>query len=461
MLNRVELHGELGEKYGKEWDLDINSPAEAIRALSANNPGFRQFMGSSESRGVGYQVIVGSSYLEDAEAELNNPLGRQTLKIIPVIAGSKSSIGKILFGALLVWVAWPVIAAGAGNVVSGGLFGGMTVSAGGFWAANMAVSMGASLVLGGVAEMLAPDIKAPRDPELSDNKDLGPVNTSMQGVPVPICYGQLMVGGAIISALVEPTSTSTYVEPSTSTQSIVGSGGSGHAWYDADAIIEGGDYDSTDPTYINSDGSINWDKIGEDRSDRLVPDYITTDGVGVANPNGYYGSFVYDAEGDAVTYVSGTKVVIEDRMPYYADGTSIFGEYGTDGYNKAGYDENNLDRNRIGNAASGHEGYTPNITDANGNVIEYGVNIKNNTLAQQTEADSVSSGNTSLDGSSFGSAGEAQAVAASGWGSDEHFAAIEDTFAAINTPIISNNDNNTTTGTSFHDSSHDWNNDNV
>jgi predicted phage tail protein len=189
MLNKVKLYGELAERYGKEWNLDINSPAEAIRALSANNKGFREFIGESESRGVGYQVVVGTSYIEDPSNELGIPVGVQDIKIIPKVLGAKSSLGKILVGAIIVYFAWPYLGAAGWQGV----------------AANMAASLGASLVIGGVAEMLAPTPPGPpKDAELSDNKSLGPINTAIQGFPVPVCYGQLLIGGAVISAAVTP-----------------------------------------------------------------------------------------------------------------------------------------------------------------------------------------------------------------------------------------------------------------
>ena len=38
----VYLYGHLGKTYGRKHKLDVNSPAEAIRAFSANYKDFRQ-----------------------------------------------------------------------------------------------------------------------------------------------------------------------------------------------------------------------------------------------------------------------------------------------------------------------------------------------------------------------------------------------------------------------------------
>jgi predicted phage tail protein len=63
----------------------------------------------------------------------------------------------------------------------------------------MAAQMGASLLYGGIAQLLAPTPETPAE-EQENYSFSGVVNTTKQGVAVPVCYGQLMVGGAVISA---------------------------------------------------------------------------------------------------------------------------------------------------------------------------------------------------------------------------------------------------------------------
>ena len=68
---------------------------------------------------------------------------------------------------------------------------------------TVAVSLGVSLVLGGIAQMLTPLPKLPasgaRD-EIQSDYFNGPVNTTAQGGAVPVLYGELFVGSAVISA---------------------------------------------------------------------------------------------------------------------------------------------------------------------------------------------------------------------------------------------------------------------
>jgi predicted phage tail protein len=66
--------------------------------------------------------------------------------------------------------------------------------------------IGASLVLGGIAQMLSPQ---PSISGLERGKEAarlesfsfsGIVNTSQQGMPVPIVYGRAFVGSAVLSS---------------------------------------------------------------------------------------------------------------------------------------------------------------------------------------------------------------------------------------------------------------------
>jgi predicted phage tail protein len=208
MLRKVKLYGELADKYGKDWELDINSPGEAFQALAANNAGFRQFVGGSEQRGVGYKVMVGKSYLKDYP-ELVNPLGRQELKIIPVVLGAKNKgLTMVLVGAAILTGFYiygqQYLAMGGGEAL--GIADGISV---GVQQAGTLGTLGAqfagAMILGGISAMLAPTPKTPETKETIQNYAFnGAANTTRQGVSIPVCYGQLMVGGAVISSGVTP-----------------------------------------------------------------------------------------------------------------------------------------------------------------------------------------------------------------------------------------------------------------
>jgi len=68
----------------------------------------------------------------------------------------------------------------------------------GTWAISALASTGMMLATMGIVEMMMPD-----DPDSIDEKKStlfnGPVNTTKSGVPVPIAYGQTIVGGAVVN----------------------------------------------------------------------------------------------------------------------------------------------------------------------------------------------------------------------------------------------------------------------
>ncbi|HQU03494.1 MAG TPA: hypothetical protein PLT25_02130 [Acidocella sp.] len=182
-LKTIRLGGALGREFGRVHRMAVANPAEAIRALCANYPRFRDYMAESDERGVGYRVLVDKTDLPKLE-DIHNPTGRAEIKIMPVIRGAgKGGIFEIFAGIALI--------AASFFIPAGWAIAGVALS-------SMAFSVGVSLVLGGVASLLSPHPKTPAQTQASYLFN-GPVNTSATGMPVPICYGNLIVGGAVIS----------------------------------------------------------------------------------------------------------------------------------------------------------------------------------------------------------------------------------------------------------------------
>ena len=126
-MKKVILEGQLGEKFGSEWNLDVRSPAEAMHAIMSQRPGMRQYL--AESEGIqGYEVLVDGASIEDEnELLINNP-GQGGYTFVPVIGGSKSSGLMMILelpliamtGGLGAGFAAPFMSgAGAGGLVGG------------------------------------------------------------------------------------------------------------------------------------------------------------------------------------------------------------------------------------------------------------------------------------------------------------------------------------------------------
>ncbi len=186
-MRTVRLYGELGKKYGRVHRLAVRTPAEAIRALSANYKGFRNEMETAHTRGIGYRVRNGRTELDNVK-QIQEPAA-QVIQIIPTVIGASAET-RILIGVAIIAVV--ILTGGAAAPGAAGFF------------ANVAVGVGTSLILGGVSQLLSPVPKTPETPERPENTPSyafnGPVNTTAQGHPVPVGYGRLIVGGAVISA---------------------------------------------------------------------------------------------------------------------------------------------------------------------------------------------------------------------------------------------------------------------
>lgn len=200
MLRKIKLYGPLAKFIGKRvLQADIGSAAEAVRFLVANFPAVEKHMANQH-----YRVSVGEYDL--TLDELHHPSGQQEIKIVPVIGGAGGSTGQILLGIGL--IAASFLLPGAGLFGTTSIFG-VSAAQGGAVLAGLGTAfsaIGASLVLGGVAQLITPVPKATTQGINSDTDPRktysfsGIQQTSRQGVPVPIVYGKTLTGSVVISA---------------------------------------------------------------------------------------------------------------------------------------------------------------------------------------------------------------------------------------------------------------------
>lgn len=210
MEKEVRLYGPLAKFIGQRKFLaEISSAGEAIRMLLANFPGLERHMADQY-----YKVIVDN--YEAGLDEINYPAS-QVIKIVPVLGGAGGPAGKIIAGVALIAAAIVFAPAAAGFLGAGlgATAGTFTLGAA---ASTVIGSIGVSLVLGGVSQLLSPTPQIGQLGPVSsgglgnrttENTELDPQasysfsgiqNTSKQGVPVPVVYGETIVGSVVISA---------------------------------------------------------------------------------------------------------------------------------------------------------------------------------------------------------------------------------------------------------------------
>lgn len=189
----ILLYGVLGRQFGKIHRFAVRSPAEAIRALSVNFPGFRQAL----IDGGAYRVLRGGRAALGVDDLRAPQSARESLRIVPVVQGARG-LGQLILGAALYWAAGPV----ASQLELAAFSAEVSSTFVGYVATGMK-AIGVSLMLSGVSSMLFSPVKT-KSTERPENQPSyafdGAVNTSTQGNPVPVCYGRAVVGSQVISA---------------------------------------------------------------------------------------------------------------------------------------------------------------------------------------------------------------------------------------------------------------------
>ena len=199
-----KVYGALRKKLGQcRFQFEADTPAQALKALCINFPGLEKWLLDSEKDGVGYRVTLGKEKITEQNAVLiAAPFSeREVFSITPVIAGAGQGGGQILAGIGLVALAIVTGGIASAGVALGGFMGIGTVG-------TAVVGIGASLVLGGIAQSLSPapvqsttTTERGRDAAKFESFTFsGIVNTAKQGLPVPIAYGRVFVGSAVLSS---------------------------------------------------------------------------------------------------------------------------------------------------------------------------------------------------------------------------------------------------------------------
>lgn len=197
-LRTVKLYGPMRKLFGREYELNVSSPADAIRALCAQVPGFKKYLADSKSKGLVFALFIGKRNI--GKESLNDPVGNDEIRIAPIIEGSKrGGVLQVVLGIVLVVVGTYT------SIFSGG-------------ATSPLIGAGWSMIIGGVVTMLSPQPKgigARDSPENQPSYSMnGAVNTQAQGNPVPLAYGgPLIVGSAFISGgiFAEDLATNAYI----------------------------------------------------------------------------------------------------------------------------------------------------------------------------------------------------------------------------------------------------------
>ena len=304
-MTHVKLMGEMGEKFGSEWDCVDTNVRDILKCINIQTEGLQEYLLDCHNKNIEFSIQSGDNLIEEFP-ELYLNIAREELIITPVPAGSGKGLGKLITGLLLLAAFLFMPGLGAtmttgGATTAGGSFAVGAGATGGVMQAGVmygtgtsvasAISAGAALNLGGMAvmmlgvnlglmglaEMSAPDPDATtNDPSYLFN---GAQNHIEQGKPVPLLYGELTIGGAPIYQGYTPGVRNQYSKGVTK---IGNTGDSGNARTGANPYNGAyTNYGTSNAGTSSNQPSSGWVGTGNSTYDQVM-DIISTPGGGIS-----------------------------------------------------------------------------------------------------------------------------------------------------------------------------------
>lgn len=179
MTRNIYLKGKMGKLFGEHWKLNAATVQEAMHGIDVQRQNkLTKYLVECTEKGILFHVQKGKELLD--YTNLGTSLGEEDLIITPIPAGAKSGLVKALIGLALIFTAifapqlLPAFLSGVGGKLA-------------------VLFVGSLLMMQGITDLMTPK----KASEAGDGYFFdGPVNTVKQGVPVPLLYGRLIVGGS-------------------------------------------------------------------------------------------------------------------------------------------------------------------------------------------------------------------------------------------------------------------------
>jgi len=187
MLKKIKVYGTLRKFLGQaEFEVDLNTPREAISFLVCNFKGIEKHMAEQI-----YTIQVGTKVITEDLLNLNT---KDDIKIIPLVHGN---FFQILLGAGALF---------AKSAIPAKILGSTLLST---VVTTTLATVGTSMVVDGVTSMLTPQQNNQSAASGQDSLDpaalasnysfTGLTNISNAGVPVNLVYGEILVGSIVVS----------------------------------------------------------------------------------------------------------------------------------------------------------------------------------------------------------------------------------------------------------------------
>lgn len=181
-MTKITLHGILAKEFKKTFNLAVKKPKEVFDAISCSHENFRNRIVELASQGIHFTLLIDGKKITTME-ELSIAAEYKKIDIVPLVCGHAGVVAAIVTVA---------------------------VNVGAFIAANAAffIQLGVTIATTALQMMLAPKPRMKR-PESTVNavKESflfsSKANVAEQGIPVPVGYGRLRVGSAVIQSTIK------------------------------------------------------------------------------------------------------------------------------------------------------------------------------------------------------------------------------------------------------------------
>lgn len=186
-MTTILLSGSLAQAFGRRHVrlLETGTTMEAFSALKHTVAGFEDFIRDAARRGLRYAIIRNRVNVGEDGFTLS---GTTEIRIVPIISGSKNGgLFQTVLGVVLIVAGAVASAFGQG------------------WIGVPLVQVGIAMTIGGVIQLLTPVPKtaSQQDQASTENKPSylfnGAFNSTQQGLPVPVIYGQMLVGSSVVA----------------------------------------------------------------------------------------------------------------------------------------------------------------------------------------------------------------------------------------------------------------------
>lgn len=195
MLTTVILGGPLGKKYGRRFEFMLHRPIDAIKALHCNFPDFVETMQGYAEKGMEFRITDLSDGRRDLSLDESTAVNQpKVLRLAPVVAGASEQTAKAN-----TQLAIATVLAVAAIALSSGTAAPWVVQA----LAAMSVSFAIQGALGHYAAQQSKKNKKEQKEKNPSNLFSNQENVTEAGGPVPVGYGEMMIGSTVIGVAYE------------------------------------------------------------------------------------------------------------------------------------------------------------------------------------------------------------------------------------------------------------------